>query len=655
MLFNKILIANRGEIAVRIIRTAKKMGIRSAVVYAEDDAGSLHVALADEAFLLSGQLLKDTYLNQEKLIDLALQCGAGAVHPGYGFLSENASFARKVEEAGLIFIGATPEQIELMGAKTQAVEFAKSLNIPVIPGAKGTPDEIIAKSASLDYPLLVKAVAGGGGKGMEIVTVPEDLPAALAKAYRQALLYFGDGTLFVEKYLRDVRHIEVQVMGDGAGNAVHLHDRECSVQRRYQKLIEEAPVTSLSSALKERLQDYALTLARAVNYRGAGTVEFLVDNRENGYFLEMNTRLQVEHPVTEMVTGLDLVEWQLLVSSGMGLPLKQNEIKIDGHAIEVRICAEDPACGFLPSSGVIHTLVVPADTRWDSFIREDGIFSAAYDSLAGKLIAPGRSREEAVKRMEDSLQSLLIGGLKTNQLFLLKVIQSVPFRTNNVTTCFLEGQSGTFLSQLKDEKDTVPVKVLVAAYLLHHFYRSEDIPVNCFGEYWRIHTAFNLVIDGSEYNAGIKRENKTFRLLFENSLSVISDVSFQKGKVTFRTDHAVFEVLVFDTDSFTVLQVKAFQFVVKSRHIRGQFNLQKTAPGKAEKNSPTIVSGLFGRVIDVLVGPGDRLTKGQDLLVIESMKTEFTIRSPLDAVVKNVHVAKGELVQDQKILVDLES
>ena len=655
MLVTKILIANRGEIAARIIRTARKTGIRSAVVYAADDAGSLPVSLADEAFFLPGTALEETYLNQEKLIDLALGCGATAIHPGYGFLAENASFARKVEEAGLIFIGATPEQIELMGAKTRAVDFVKNLNIPVIPGAKGSPDEIIAKAAVLEYPLLVKAVAGGGGKGMEIVMKPEDLPAALAKARRQAIRYFGDGMLFVEKFLHDVRHIEVQVMGDGTGNVVHLYDRECSIQRRYQKLIEEAPVASLSSVLRKRLQGYALTLARAVNYRGAGTIEFLVDNRENGYFLEMNTRLQVEHPVTEMVTGLDLVEWQLMISSGMGLPLKQNEIKSEGHAIEARLCAEDPGHGFIPSSGVIEALVVPEDIRWDSFIRKGDIFAAAYDSLAGKLVAFGRSRDEAVKKIGDSLQNLLIGGMKTNQLFLLKVIQSESFRTNNVTTCFLEEQYEAFLSQLKKEKNAVPVKVLVTAYLLYHFYRPKGIPANCFDEYWRMHAAFDLTIDGSEYKACIKREHKIFRLLFKDRLSVISDVSFQKERMVFKIDHAVYEVLIFDTDCFTGVQINAVRFDMRSRHVGGQFCLEKATSGKKEDPVRTIVSELFGRVINVLVAPGDRLSRGQDLLVIESMKTEITIRSPLDAVVKNVYVAEGELVQDQKILVDLES
>ena len=383
--FHKILIANRGEIAVRIIKTAQKLGIETVAIYAHDDADALHVQMADEAYLLDGSELSQTYLNQAAIIQIALETEADAIHPGYGFFAENAAFAENVEANGIIFIGATSEQIRLMGEKNKANTYVQSIGIPILPSIRGSVEKLVDEAQKLKFPILVKASAGGGGKGMIVVQHPKDLPSSLEQASRQAQQYFGNGELFAEQFLQNARHIEVQLMGDGRGNVVHLFERDCSMQRRYQKVIEEAPASYLKPETKANLYQLAVSIAKAVNYRGAGTIEFLVDQDENCWFLEMNTRLQVEHPVTEMITGLDLVEWQFEIASGNGLPLDQNEIELSGHAIEARICAEDPDSNFMPASAEIIATKLPKSARWDGFIQEGHVFSPNYDSLMGKI------------------------------------------------------------------------------------------------------------------------------------------------------------------------------------------------------------------------------------------------------------------------------
>jgi len=655
-MFQKILVANRGEIAVRIIGTAKKLGIRTAAVYAADDAGSLHVSLADEAFLLPGTLLNETYLNQELIIDLARQACAEAIHPGYGFLSENASFARKVEKAGLVFIGATPGQISLMGEKVKAFDFVRKLNIPVLPGKQGTVDELLDGTGLPEFPVLVKASSGGGGKGMQVVEKSEDLPAALQKARRQAEQYFGDGTLFIEKYVSKARHIEVQVMGDGRGEVVHLFERECSTQRRYQKLVEESPAAGVSAGLKERLYKYALHIAKAVNYRGAGTIEFLVDQEENCYFLEMNTRLQVEHPVTECITGLDLVEWQFRISAGLGIPLEQQDIRQQGHAIEVRICAEDPAAGFMPSGGTIQAVVVPEAVRWDSFIAENQLLPASYDSLLGKLTVHDLTREGAIEKMIRALKKLLTGGVKTNQLFLLRLIQSETFRTNKMTTCFLEGQVNDLLNLSGIARKQVRVEMVLAAYLIDHYYRplqKKDLWFKA--GYRRINMAFQVEMDHQNYRVTVLKRNSKYCLGFGDRWSELSEVCCDGKKIMFKLDDVFYKVMVFNDHDTTMVQYQAHQFRLRGENPAGQYGYTGQKDVRPEEIPSKIVAGLFGKVVDVLIEPGDRLIKGQHLLVIESMKMEFTIRSPVDATVKAVHVSKGTMVQDKEILVDLES
>lgn len=655
--FSKILVANRGEIAVRVIRTAKKLGIKTIAVYAEDDRNSQHVQFADQAYLLSGNQLDETYLNKEKLIKIALDSGAEAIHPGYGFLSENADFAQNVEEAGLFFIGATAHQIKLMGEKKRAFDFVKNLEIPVIPTLTGTASKILQNVDTLEFPVLLKASAGGGGKGMHIVERFDNLPSALQKASRQAKTYFGNDELLVEKYLSEVRHIEVQVFGDGKGNIVHLFERECSIQRNYQKLIEEAPVAAISNDTRERLYKYALRIAEAIKYRGAGTIEFLVDSNENCYFLEMNTRLQVEHTVTELITGLDLVEWQLAVASGNGLPVKQNDISYTGHAIELRICAENPASDFAPSSGMIRSVFIPEDARWDGFITEGMNLSPVYDSLLGKLIVHAESRSKAIRKMEESLPQLHIDGVYTNQSFLKQILLHKSYVENTIDTRFIGGEFKNLICKIEAEKEKTLVDLLIGSYLLHHFYRPKEEESEGFGEpgYWRIYQAFQVEVEGVSGNVILFRRNGDFMMVSDEVTTVWSDIHFEGKKIEFTRDNKHGFVFVEDYPDKTSVYLETLCYDLKSRHLDGQFNFAKKEEQKKGKSQPFVMADLFGRVVEVLVAPGDRLKKGQDLLVIESMKTEFTIQSPSDAVVKTVWAKKGKIVQDKEILLDLES
>ncbi|WP_163709440.1 acetyl/propionyl/methylcrotonyl-CoA carboxylase subunit alpha [Mangrovibacterium lignilyticum] len=651
--FHKILIANRGEIAVRIIRTAQKMGIRTAAVYASDDAGSLHVALADEAFLLDGSTLSETYLNQQKLVQFAKEAGADAIHPGYGFLSENAAFAALVEANCLAFIGATPEQISLMGEKTQAIDFVKELGVPVIPGVRGAVSDIIRDISGLEFPLLVKAAAGGGGKGMQIVEEASGLPLALQQAQRQAHEYFGNGELFVEKYLAQARHVEVQLMGDGNGNAVHLFERDCSLQRRYQKVVEEAPAPNLTDETKANLHQFALQIAKASKYRGAGTIEFLVDERENCWFLEMNTRLQVEHPVTEAITGLDLVEWQIDIAAGNGLPLKQDEIQACGHAIEVRICAEDPQHQFVPSSGTISAVQFPDNVRWDSFVGAGSQLSPAYDSMLGKLVVHAASRRQAIADMSQALYLHFLGGIKTNQSFLKILTADDAFRSMKIHTKYIEQKLPDLLQELEDTRGVISPAVPAIAYILHHFY-EETTDENKFG-FWRLNQAFELDVDGKICQINVRKHKKDYLFFIKNEPLAVNRVFYNNNCVSFNLNGKKQDVFWIEKENLTEIQYQTFRFELKSKQVPGQVSLNRQSSKLNGELQSRIVADLFGKVIDVFVAAGDKLIKGQNLLVIESMKTEFTIQSPVDAVVKTIHVTKGKIVQDKEILVDLES
>lgn len=462
----KILIANRGEIAVRIMRTAREMGIKTVAVFSEADRNFPHVKFADEAVCIGPAASKDSYLRGDKIIEVAKSLGVDAIHPGYGFLSENADFSRKVQEAGLIFIGPSPESIEVMGDKLSSKHTVAKYNIPMVPG---TPDAITdrvaakQKSAEIGYPVLIKASAGGGGKGMRVVENEAEFDEQMDRAVGEAISSFGNGACFIEKYITKPKHIEIQVMGDKHGNVVHLFERECSIQRRHQKVVEEAPSAVLTPEIREAMGKCAVDVAKACNYYGAGTVEFIVDEDLNFYFLEMNTRLQVEHPVTEMITGIDLVKEMIYVAEGRELSFKQEDLKINGHAIEVRVCAEDPANNFLPDVGLLQTYVRPQGNgvRVDDGIEEGMEIPIHYDPMIAKLIAYGKDRTEAIEKMIRAIDEFKITGVATTLPFCKFALQHEAFVSGKFDTRFV----GLYFTPEVLQPETPIIELEIAAVL----------------------------------------------------------------------------------------------------------------------------------------------------------------------------------------------
>ncbi len=468
-MFKKILVANRGEIALRVMRTAREMGIKTVAVYSEADRSALHVRFADEAICLGPAASSQSYLRGDKIIAESLRLGVEAIHPGYGFLSENAAFCQAVTDAGLVFIGPTPHAIEIMGDKLASKRAVAEYNVPMVPGTPGAvsdPDEALRLAAEIGYPVLIKASAGGGGKGMRVVERPQDLKAEMARASSEAASAFGNGAVFVEKFVTKPRHIEVQVLGDTQGNVVHLFERECSIQRRHQKVIEEAPSSILTPELRAAMGASAVAVAKSVNYTSAGTVEFLMDADHKYYFLEMNTRLQVEHPVTELITGIDLVREQINIAAGKPISFRQQDLRIHGHALELRVYAEDPTNRFLPDVGTLHTYRRPQGPgiRLDDGFEEGMEIPIHYDPMIAKLCAWGANREQAIDRMLRAIAEYRINGVKTTLGFGAFAIDSVPFRTGDFDTKFVEQHFDP--EKLKrDNADEAEIAALLAARL----------------------------------------------------------------------------------------------------------------------------------------------------------------------------------------------
>lgn len=441
-MFKKVLIANRGEIAVRIIRACRDLGISAVAVYSDADRRSLHVALADEAYHIGGSAPAESYLNKERIIDAAKKAGAEAIHPGFGFLSENDSFADMCEKSGIVFIGPSPEAIRLMGDKITARKIAHDVKVPLVPGSDGAVSDVEASviAAEIGYPVMIKASAGGGGKGMRLVRSKDDFESSLRMARSEARSAFGDDSVFVERFIERPRHIEIQIIADSEGNTLYLFERECSIQRRHQKVIEEAPSSAISSRTRKKMGEVAVRIAKAVKYEGAGTIEFIMDQNQNFYFLEMNTRVQVEHPVTEMITGFDIVKWMIRIASGEKLPFKQKNIVMKGHALECRVYAENPETNFLPSPGVIEYLRTPSGPgiRDDSSIYNGSEITPFYDPMLSKLVTWADTREAAIKKMESALREYIVLGVKTNIGFLIRTMSNDEFRKGKIDTGFIE-------------------------------------------------------------------------------------------------------------------------------------------------------------------------------------------------------------------------
>ena len=666
-MFDRILIANRGEIACRVARTARRMGIRTVAVYSDADADALHVAACDEAYRLGPPPPRESYLNGEMIIAIALRSGAQAIHPGYGFLSENADFAAACAAAGLVFIGPPPAAIAAMGSKSAAKTIMGGAGVPLVPGYHGddqAPALLAREAARIGYPVLIKATAGGGGKGMKIVERGEDFAAALSSARREAKSGFGDDRVLLEKYLDSPRHIEIQVFGDSQGEAVYLFERDCSVQRRHQKVLEEAPAPGMTPERRRAMGETAVAAASAIGYVGAGTVEFIAEQDGTFYFMEMNTRLQVEHPVTEMITGVDLVEWQLRVASGERLPMRQEELTIRGHAIEARIYAEDPERGFLPSIGTLVHLRAPkpgAGVRVDTGVRAGDEISPFYDPMIAKLVVHGEDRATALRRLADALAEYEIVGVATNIAFLQRVIAHDAFATATLDT----GLIARHHAALFPPPLPATAHVLVAAALgetLALVERAAEAartsgdphsPWNDVDPWWPNSASHALALtfaDGeTRHHVAVRRAGEGWRVTLGSGADgreIAATVAPREGRLAVLADGAEFAVAVIAAG--------------EERHVfcdglhRTLVQVDPLAhAGEEEAHGGHLMAPMSGTVVAVMVKIGDRVLQGAPLMILEAMKMEHTIAAPAAGVVTGVNFHAGDRVKEGADLVDI--
>ena len=659
-MFDKILIANRGEIACRVMRTCRRLAIRTVAVHSSIDAHALHVEQADEAYEIGGPRPADSYLRGDRIIEVARACGADAIHPGYGFLSENEDFARAVEAAGLVFIGPTPEAIEKMGLKDRAKAIMEKAGVPVVPGYHGESQDdrlLASKATMIGYPLLIKAVAGGGGKGMRLVTREDEFATQLAAARREAKGAFGDDAVLLERFVQGPHHIEFQVFGDTHGHYVHLFERECSIQRRHQKVLEETPSPFLDDAMRDAMGQAAVSAARAIGYRGAGTVEFIVGGDRKFYFMEMNTRLQVEHPVTEMITGEDLVEWQLRVAAGEPLPLRQNELLTGGHAIEVRLCAEDPASDFLPQTGRIEVLRAPddqgmsdheAEVRLDTGVREGDEVSVYYDPMLAKLVVWGDDRNEAARRMQSALAQTAILGVKTNLAFLERVVRHPAFLAGETDTAFIERHRADLLPTGTD----VPLEALIAAaarVFLDERADAADMPPSPWNDTggWRLNQP---ALRRMQLDHGERRF--TLDAVMRGGHASVT-VDGRTHRVALGPSEGDRLQIALDEETFFA-EVTRLDGLLSAVTPRGRYELRLVDPFHYEPAEAfpdaRLTSIMPGRVVKLLARAGDAVKKGQALLILEAMKMEHTIVSPRDGVIERAAFGENELVPADAVL-----
>lgn len=649
-MFTKILIANRGEIACRVIKTARRMGIRTVAVYSDADRDALFVRLADEAVHIGGAPAAESYLQAERIVEVAKRTGAQAVHPGYGFLSENEGFAEACAREGIVFIGPPVSAIAAMGSKSEAKKLMEAAGVPLVPGYHGdeqAPDFLRQQADQMGYPVLIKASAGGGGKGMRIVEKSEDFIAALESCQREARASFGSDHVLVEKYLQKPRHIEIQVFADTHGNTVYLFERDCSVQRRHQKVLEEAPAPNMGEARRRDMGEAACAAARAVNYVGAGTVEFIVDTTDDRfYFMEMNTRLQVEHPVTEMITGLDLVEWQLRVAAGETLPKQQAELVIHGHAIEARVYAEDPYKGFLPATGTLHTLRPPAESayvRVDTGVVEGDTITPFYDPMIAKLIVWDENRETALARMERALSEYQVVGLTTNLPFLHRLVTHHAFATADLDTGLIARYQDTLLTP-PPAISAEELALLAIAEVL------ADNP-DSHRASWRLNSVAqrSLRFDDLEdadrhWTVQISQQNGQFCVIVDQQRFELS-AERQGARLIATLNGHRRQVDVFAQGAQRVL-FSATRRVAVNRHNPFAVNAAGVH-GDTHLKAP-----MPGRVVALLAEVGSRVEKGSPLMILEAMKMEHTISAPADGVVQEFYFAAGDQVGDGDDLVD---
>lgn len=645
--FHKILIANRGEIAVRVIRTARRLGYRTVAVYSEADADALHVREADEAVCIGPAPVNESYLRVDKMIEAATVCGADAVHPGYGFLSENTDFAAACEAAGIVFIGPPAPAIELMGSKRLSKIAMLESGVPCIPGYQGADqsDEVlIEKAADIGFPLMVKASAGGGGRGMRLVHSADELAQQIRTARSEAQNAFGSGELILERAVLEPRHVEIQVFADRHGNVVYLGERDCSIQRRHQKVVEEAPSPFVDPQLRAQMGEAAVNAARSCNYVGAGTVEFLVDAERNFYFLEMNTRLQVEHPVTEMVTGQDLVAWQIAVAAGKPLPLQQEDIRLQGHAVEVRLYAEDPRNSFLPQTGTVFRWDYPSGEglRVDHGLAQGQSISAFYDPMIAKVIAWGECREDACRKLASAVQDSVLLGVNNNRLFLQNILRHPVFTAGEATTAFIEQH---FQQDPSLESGDVPLRTqALAAALL--FAAGQQLRQG-----WHNPTA-------ASYHYRLQHGDQELDLYLLEEAGVFS---IRSGEESLQVEIAKIDLnecvyLCEDVRRTAHYALVDDQLYLDDGSGHFQFENLTHAPVTAAGGigSGEVKASMDGAIVEVLVAEGERVEAGQTLIVLEAMKMEHPLKTGIAGVVSKVAAAAGEQVKSRQILVSVE-
>ena len=654
-MFKKILIANRGEIACRVAATARKLGIQTVAVYSDADASAKHVLACDEAVHIGPSSPKESYLRGLRIIEAALATGAQAVHPGYGFLSENEEFAQACADAGLVFIGPPPSAIKAMGLKAESKRLMADAGVPLVPGYHGAgqdPAMLKREADNIGYPVLIKASAGGGGKGMRIVTKTEEFDAALASCKREAINSFGDDAVLIERYVTRPRHIEIQVFGDSHGNCVYLFERDCSVQRRHQKVLEEAPAPGMTAARRAEMGAAAVAAAKAVGYVGAGTVEFIAEPTADGdlrfFFMEMNTRLQVEHPVTEAITGLDLVEWQLRVASGEPLPLKQDQLRIHGHAIEARICAENPDSNFLPATGRLDVYRTPESVsferglvRVDAGVREGDAISPYYDSMIAKLIVWGADREQALARLDAALAATHIVGLHTNVAFLRRVAASKSFADADLDTALIERERAVLFNA-----PPLPFEVAAAGVVAHALAAErvlEDSDPWSRRDGWRLHGSaarrFDIEAQGVHHVFSLERQGAAQTLVQGAQRWPFAASTRSAGMHDVTLAGRRWSLHVYATgERFSV-------FAPEGSAVVDEFDpIAHSADGAKEAGGLT--APMPGKVIAFLAKVGDRVTEGQPLAVMEAMKMEHTIAAPRDGTIAELLYAVGDQVSE---------
>jgi 3-methylcrotonyl-CoA carboxylase alpha subunit len=672
-MFKKILIANRGEIACRVAATARRMGIKTVAVYSDADAQAKHVQVCDEAVHIGGSAPKDSYLRWERILQAAKDTGAQAVHPGYGFLSENEDFAKACAAAGLVFIGPPASAILAMGLKAESKQLMEKAGVPLVPGyhaADQDPALLQREADRIGYPALIKASAGGGGKGMRVVNSSAEFADALASCKREAINSFGDDAVLIEKYVQRPRHIEIQVFGDTHGNCVYLFERDCSVQRRHQKVLEEAPAPGMTEALRKQMGEAAVAAAKAVNYVGAGTVEFIVEQTAYDkpesmkfFFMEMNTRLQVEHPVTEAITGLDLVEWQLRVASGEPLPLQQSDLRIHGHAIEARICAENPDNNFLPATGTLAVYRKPAcssfeisDIRIDDGVREGDSISPFYDSMVAKLIVHGDTREQALARLDEALSQTRIVGLTTNVQFLRHIIRTESFAKAKLDTALIQREEKALFAQ--EPLGLALTAASVVANTLHCEAALKGNDPFSSRDGWRAYGVatrnFGFVFHGASYNTVLTyaHDSSLHLCVADADGDVAGTLAYREDgdalHVSFAGHTACVQVFHETQAHEDVAHVFAPQGATRITVVDALAHA-----GEVQEAGGRLTAPMPGKVVSFAVAAGDKVKAGQPLAVMEAMKMEHTIAAPADGEVLELLYAPGDQVAEGEELLKL--